>query len=300
MLKCITCYFNINNSVKVKENYIKFRQNFNAPLITVELAFDNQEFFIEDSIKIRGNSSHLMWQKERLLNIAIESLPDKVDKIAWVDADIIFDDPKWFKKTEEKLESFKAVQLFQEVYELNSYNDPVNNGYGYVYNKRLNPEQSLDKLDTKITDNFGKVGLGWAMQRSSIPFGINDYSINGTSDLYQILSWEGAWDNYYYQLLPPKYRLEMLTRGFQDFVNIRKNISYIDVKIQHLEHGTRSNRNYFQHQKALYDNDFNIAEDLEIDPINKLWKWKRDNHKLHQDIANIFYTRYEDGATVYN
>jgi len=115
MLRCVTCYFNVNNSDRVKNNFIEFRNNFNAPLTVVELAFDDQPFWIDDSIQIRGDSSHLMWQKERLLNIGIQSLPPNVDKVAWVDADIIFEDLGWFKKLEERLDYVPFCQVFKKV-----------------------------------------------------------------------------------------------------------------------------------------------------------------------------------------
>ena len=73
MLHCISSYFNPTNSKKIKENYLTFRKNLKVPLTTVELAFNDQPFFISDSIKIRGDTNNIMWQKERLLNIAIDS-----------------------------------------------------------------------------------------------------------------------------------------------------------------------------------------------------------------------------------
>ncbi|MBM4317211.1 MAG: hypothetical protein FJ116_06995, partial [Deltaproteobacteria bacterium] len=95
MLGIITCVFNPTNSRKIRDNYAQFRKNLNHPILTVELAFNDQPFFIEDAIQIRGTNENLMWQKERLLNIALESLPEQIDKIAWLDADIIFKNNSW-------------------------------------------------------------------------------------------------------------------------------------------------------------------------------------------------------------
>ena len=90
MIKIICSYFNYYNDPERKSNYIKFRQKFEYDLITVEVAKDKSEFFIDDAIQIIAKPENLLWQKERCFNIALENLPDTVDKIVWVDTDIIF------------------------------------------------------------------------------------------------------------------------------------------------------------------------------------------------------------------
>lgn len=281
MLRCITCYFNINNSIKVKENFIEFRKKFNAPLSVVELAFDDQPFWIDDSIKIRGNKSNLMWQKERLINIGIESLPSKVDKVAWIDSDIIFEDLNWFKKTENALDNVPVAQLFSSVYEENASGDPVNNGTGYAYQKK---QQYFDNP---------KYGLAWAANRSVIPNGINDFSIVGLSDIYQVLEWSGEWDSYYYRLMTNKHRKELFEKGFSNFILVKDEIGFIPGRIKHLPHGSLKNRNYTNNQTILQTYDFSIEEDIHLDE-NNLWQWKSNKIELQSSVANIFYTRGED------
>ena len=71
-----------------------------ANLLVVELAFGDEEFELEPGeniLQLRGGG--VMWQKERLLNIAIEQLPADCTKVAWLDNDLIFDDPRWLERT---------------------------------------------------------------------------------------------------------------------------------------------------------------------------------------------------------
>ena len=117
MIALITCFFNPANSKKLKSNYIEFRKHLNHPIVTVELAFKEQPFFIDDSIRLRGSNNNILWQKERLLNIALESLPKTVDKVAWLDADIIFENPNWLQEAEKALDDKPVIQLFEEVHE---------------------------------------------------------------------------------------------------------------------------------------------------------------------------------------
>lgn len=282
MLRCVTCYFNINNSTKVKENFIEFRKKFNAPLTIVELQFNDQPFWIEDAIQVRGDQSNLMWQKERLINIGIESLPSKVDKVAWIDGDIIFEDLNWFKNTENLLDKVPVTQLFQSVYELNTTNDPVNNGFGYAYQKITMPSVQN-----------AKYGLAWAANRSIIPNGINDFSIAGASDVYQALAWTGEWENEYYGLIGDKHRKELYEKGFGNFISTQGNIGYVKGNIQHLSHGSLKNRKYKHNQLILKNYDFSIEEDIHLDH-NLLWQWRSDKPLLKEAIADIFYNRNED------
>lgn len=291
MLRCVTCYFNVNNSEKVRNNFIEFRKHFNAPLTVVELAFNDQPFWIEDAIQIRGDDSNMMWQKERLINIGIESLPSNVDKVAWIDADIIFEDLSWFKKTEERLDHVPVCQLFSKVYEENSNNDPVNNDFGYVFKKVKQGNNSL--VEDYEPKDIGKTGLAWAANRSEIPDGINDFGIVGNSDIYQLLAWEGAWQSQYYDLLHPTHRKEVLDTSFFEFLRIKSKLGCVLGTIKHLEHGTMTNRRYLEKQQILYDHEFNLENDIAIGE-NGLWQWTSDKPQLHDDVKQIFYSRNED------
>ncbi len=54
----------------------------------------------------------VLWQKERLLNIGVQQLPDDCDKVAWLDADVLFARRDWAQETARLLESYVAVQPF--------------------------------------------------------------------------------------------------------------------------------------------------------------------------------------------
>ena len=117
MIKIICSYFNYYNDPERKSNYIKFRQKFEYDLITVEVAKDKSEFFIDDAIQIIAKPENLLWQKERCFNIALENLPDTVDKIVWVDTDIIFHNKNWLEDLDKELDHKPFVQSFEKVVE---------------------------------------------------------------------------------------------------------------------------------------------------------------------------------------
>ncbi|MDD5070940.1 MAG: hypothetical protein PHV17_09455, partial [Candidatus Omnitrophica bacterium] len=103
----ITTFFNSNQYKGYYENYKIFRKHTKKQglnLIAVELAYNHSQFSLtkDDSevlVQVKGKS--VLWQKERLLNLALKSLPSECTKIVWIDADIIFDDNSWLEKTSE-------------------------------------------------------------------------------------------------------------------------------------------------------------------------------------------------------
>ena len=56
-----------------------------------------------------------MWQKERLLNIALGAVPDDVEDVAWIDCDLVFESRDWPQAAKQALKSDNVIQLFSEV-----------------------------------------------------------------------------------------------------------------------------------------------------------------------------------------
>jgi hypothetical protein len=70
-----------------------FRKNLVTPLVTAKPSFDGSFELTRDDadILIQISGGAVLWQKERLLNLAIKSVPLYVKSIAWLDCDVIFD-----------------------------------------------------------------------------------------------------------------------------------------------------------------------------------------------------------------
>lgn len=102
------------------DNHRRFAAALGVPLTTVELSF-NGRFEIPGSIRLLGDpATQTLWQKERLLNLAIESLPPEADKVAWIDADLLFLNPHRAAETERVLEEVAVCQLFERAHETNA------------------------------------------------------------------------------------------------------------------------------------------------------------------------------------
>ena len=68
----------------------------------------------------------MLWQKERLLNLAFKSVPPEVEKIAWIDCDIVFDRAHWMVEAERQLDKVNIVQPFSKLVELEPEGHPSN------------------------------------------------------------------------------------------------------------------------------------------------------------------------------
>ena len=122
-LWAITCYFNPIDYKRRLENYHTFRRNLAVPLVTVELSFDGnfQLQHGDADILVQLHGRDVLWQKERLLNVALQSVPDTCDKIAWLDCDVVFESDDWAEHTSRALDHFGLVHLFQERHNLPRY-----------------------------------------------------------------------------------------------------------------------------------------------------------------------------------
>ena len=112
----LTAYFNPMGYETKARNYGLFRdavKRSGLHLLTIECAFGRQPFTLpgaSDVLQIRAK--HVMWQKERLLNLALASLPPDCLKVAWVDCDILFSNPAWAAETSSRLDDVPVVQPF--------------------------------------------------------------------------------------------------------------------------------------------------------------------------------------------
>src|SRR5260370_10452169 len=84
-------------------------------LLVVELAVEDQPFGLDQkvaAIVVRVRSSTILWEKERLLNIALGTLPGSCDKVIWLETDVLFENENWVEETSQLLEQFVVAQPY--------------------------------------------------------------------------------------------------------------------------------------------------------------------------------------------
>lgn len=286
MLAIVTNYYNPARRTTKEQNYRKFRESLNHPVFVVELAFGDDPFTLplgECFLQLR--SKDVLWQQYRLLNVVIKNLPDCYDQVAWIDADILFDDPDWHHKMQESLQQYKFVQSFSHVVlqERNSSRGETKEGIAYrAIQNSLKPTATTLSGNLDLSAKFAS-GFSWGVQRETIEkFGIYDYWITGSCDTAFALGIWGDWKNPFLKKRLNEAMLEHYlewAKPFHAFVS--GSVNYLDVQIRHLWHGSRNYRKRWACLKSL-----DPYQDLRIGS-NDLLEWNSNKPDMHQCCRNM-------------
>jgi len=284
-LAAIACYFNPAGYKKIRRNYLQFLHHmkwWNVDLFVAEIAFASEDFVDPCAfIRLRGGERNIMWQKERLLNLIVESLPPRYDKIAWIDADILFLNPGWASEVKEKLEFDPVVQLWNRWHCVNSAGAIGGDLQGIG-------DDAWRYLKTKSSP-----GGAWAARRAVFP--LYDRHILGSGDAMAVLAWCGRLER-----LAIKHSSEAMR---EDFVNwaktaydkVRGQISCASGDAVHLNHGDRSRRMYVDRWKPAVKWGFDPQKHIEIEQSG-IFAWTAEApHQLKSWVSEYFRVRDEDG-----
>jgi hypothetical protein len=303
----LTTYFNPIRYKRRLSNYRIFRNNLHIPLVTVELSFDGKyELTKSDAdVLIQISGGAVLWQKERLLNIAIKSVPSDVKNITWLDCDILFERKDWVEEAERQLnDRYNIIQLFSKAVYLNKedtgellYNCssyPTVPGLVALYK-----QSNILPLDTLAvsTQDGGLIynpGLAWAAKKEIFAkHGFYDLAIIGAGDLYVANSIFGTMNSIIklHSLNEPRSE-SYLKWGTSFHRTVADKVGYISGEIHHLWHGDLKNRNYKDRFKILAD--FNPRTDVYIGD-NGVWHWTKPNTALAEQLRAHFRNRREDG-----
>jgi hypothetical protein len=301
----VTPYYNPIGYRTRRKNYELFAQilrQSGIPLLTIECAFGEQPFDLPESVDvIRMRSNSMLWQKERLLNLAISWLPASCRYVAWLDCDLIFSNPNWAQETVELLQSAQLVQVFKTCNRLSeNYSHPGteagNTCTSFTYICGQNPSV----LQSGKFEDHGHTGYGWAARRELLDrHGLYEYAIAGSADHYMAHAALGDIDS-------PCIERMMLGRPaliehFREWASpfyesAQGRIATVSGEVLHLWHGNLENRKYFLRQLELSKLDFNPHTDLLAIPGKPL-ELRTDLNKpgLREWFASYFASRQEDG-----
>lgn len=269
----LTCYFNPCKYKSRLENYLKFREKINRPLITVELSFDG-DFDIPDAIHISGSDNNIMWQKERLLNIALHH--SNSENFAYIDCDVFFDDDNWYDRAIEKLKDYHVVRLFDST--------------TYMNNK-----MEVHNVIKDIPPHVKMNGIAWAYRRDILSCGLYDKCIAGQGDSLIYCALGDEWSNLAFSHLLTK---TMPVKLLEDFLKwsaytCRNNIKVCSIENNcfHYFHGHPNNRKYYEVSKMLSDHNFDPNRDIFIND-DGIYEWS--NRDINDKMIKYFYDRKED------
>jgi hypothetical protein len=240
----------------------------------------------------------IMWQKERLLDLGASWLPAECAKVAWLDADVIFEDVDWAPRTSEKLETAMVVQPFSTAVRLprgateaSGSDDEVFESFCSVLVHR--PEE----LRHGKYEPHGHTGFAWAARRDLLArAGLYDEAIAGSSDHMMAHAFAGDPESpCITRMLGRGGRHRAYFRRWAEEVHreVGARVSYVPGRLLHLWHGTIANRRYAERNKELSKMGFDPREDIRISTTG-CWEWASDKPELHAWARRYFVERKED------
>jgi hypothetical protein len=304
-LWAISCFFNPVGSQRRLQNYRRFRRHLNVPLLTVELSFQDRfelrEGDAETLVRLQGQD--VLWQKERLLNVALQHLPGACDKVAWLDCDVLFDREDWAVQADGLLVQFPLVQLFSQLVHLgpDGFLEEVpptsarRISLAYRWATRTIPGDLFLRPEATSQQRCN-CGMAWAGRRSVLEkHGLYDALVLGMGDKVIAAAAVGRFEDAVVAHRMNAPQAEHYLRWAVPFhEEIRGQVGYREGTVYHLWHGDLADRRYVERYDGFEVYDFDPGSDLVIDPAG-CWRWNSAKPQMHRHVAQYFRGRYEDG-----
>jgi hypothetical protein len=265
--------FNPAKSKKLIENYFTMVGLLNElPVFTLELVYPGRQPEIPGAIHVQGTS--FMFQKENLCRLLEKEIPAKYTKLAFLDADIMFDDPHWYIRASKLLDYCDVIQLFDQCVWLDTDGEPMLEREGVL------------KMRDKTWNGKYHPGFAWGFKREWYnKTGFFDYAVSGSGDTLSAMKWLRKDMPKGFKSLP-----KPLEKLYSEFCPKPPKISCLSGKVRHLFHGSREDRKYIERHKML-----DVEDDIrDLMETRGLFEWKHP--KWNHVFLEYFKSRNDDSV----
>jgi hypothetical protein len=292
----VTSFFNpcgYQSRVRNFETFARSLSDSGVAWRGIECAFDDQPFTlppIDNVARVRSRS--ILWQKERLINLVVSRLPDSFTKIAWLDADVLFENPAWIPDTADALDDYTVVQPFElaarlgpDLAELGGDRLP---SFAWLYHR--DPDGVLGPAYW----NHGHTGYAWASRREWIEnHGLYDACLSGTGDHLMAHGFVGDWQPGCLGIgTGPAY--EHFTEWCSNvYPSVTGRLGSVPGTAYSLWHGPEHARNYYEAVCRMNEFAFDPNSDIQLGRTG-CWEWASERPELHAWTRNYFARRRED------
>ncbi len=240
--------------ILAREFLSRMEQEANVKVYVVELAYGDQQFYVTDKknprhLQVRGTVP--LWHKENMINMGVKLLPSNWKAMAWIDADVEFENVNWAMDTLKVLNGCRdVVQLFSHAVDMNKRMEAMSifPSFGFQYAKKSRYG------GTGI--NMWHPGYAWACTKKAYDRmgGLYEYSILGSGDHNMSFSFIGQ---------PDKSLNEDTTNAYKESLRLfqkraaQLRLGYVPGIIRHHFHGSKKNRKYHERWQILVENAYN-------------------------------------------
>ena len=259
-------------------------------LYIVEMVYSKQAYQITEA----GNPLHLqlkadvpLWHKENMIDLGIKKLlPQNWKAVAWIDADVEFENLNWASDALKILNGSKDyIQLFSLCLDMDRDENTMSffHSFGYQYDK--------GKQYCAYGVNYWHPGFAWAMTRECYQkIGIFTMGILGSGDYHMAHALIGV-SNTIHEDPSEGFRkkLEELEKNSR---NVR--LGYCPGVIRHFFHGSKKNRKYMERWQILVKYEYDPFLHMTHDNNGVIVPSITCPPGLLQDIMLYFCERNED------
>ena len=303
----VTSYFNPSRYRRRLSNFRAFRDRLNVPLLAIELTFGS-DFELEDGdadVLVQLNGGAVLWQKERLLNLAVQALPRECRNVAWLDCDILFDEAGWAEAASRLLERFAVVQLFKHVHYLSPRWKPTSDCVTEVEFTRQSSTFSISSGESAASSighthetriGTSANGFAWAARREFLQsHGLYDACIMGGGDRAMMCAATNCFDQLAERHYMNDLQISRYTAWARPFYEaVSAEVGYLNADIFHMWHGDVADRATRSRHEGLQRFQFDPFHDIAISQ-NGCWRWNTDKPAMHDYVRGYFSSRREDG-----
>ena len=300
-LGVVTSYYNPCGFRARAENFERFAEPIRAagiPLVIVEACFGDETTTLPAAhASLRIQARDVLWHKERLLDLGTGWLPAHCTKVAWLDADILFENENGQSPRPSLLETSGSRSRSPKPCGVTRHAEPregddVFESFASVFVNR--PEE----LTHGKFERHGHTGFAWAARRDLVArHGFYDACIAGSGDHMMAHAFAGD--------LESRCITRMVGTGGRHLAHykrwgrklheeLRAQLSFVPGRLRHLWHGTIENRRYAQRNKELIELAFDPKEDIRISNTG-CWEWASDKPELHAWARRYFVERKKRG-----
>ena len=267
---------------------------------------------------LQVRTSHELWLKEAMINLAARHLPHDWKYVAWIDADVLFARPDWVGETLHRLQHYPVVQMWSELHDLNDTYQLVGSvrSFAAYWREHGRYTDSVEFKRDGLAAGYdyagmpgkrrypGAPGLAWAMRREAWDQlgGLIDFCILGSCDWFMAHCLTGQVDAVLKRGYHPRYAArirEWQTRAAEARWAERPiagNIGVLDGVALHFWHGPKANRLYGTRDQILIDHQFNPDRDLKPD-YQGLFQLTNRSPELRRSLQWYFGQRNEDALS---
>jgi hypothetical protein len=297
----IATYFNPANYTTKRDNFFRFLEPLSRGGVTTVVAeglIDRRNRLPDDlpCTLVRVPCTEALWQKERLLNLALAQVPDSFPFLAWLDCDLLFAGPDWIPRSVAALRAGVGfLQPFDVAIELPRY-DRLS---GELWVRRA--FGSLVGGDHEIARQghraHGHAGFAWVTHTELVrSTGFYDRCVTGCGDHLMAHAMTATADSACVadDLGPdsPAHR-DFLTWS-RPWTATNRPVASISGVVLHLWHGDRRHRRYLELNRELESMGFDPSVDLELTAAGS-WRFASGRPDLVTWAQSYFQGRREDG-----